>query len=188
MNAMMTRREMLQSLGLLAAGAIAGCTPIRMALHKYPGEFDRDGALAEQTLAAFVEAVVPGTTGEPRDLARVYFDDYYPFAPYRGFFAADLCRRAEERFGKSQFQTLGGAERARVIRDGLDADPITRQLYEGAIILAQVSQYAGIYNDAQGCALIGFGGENQGFPADVLTYPSAGNFLPAGITADGNHP
>jgi hypothetical protein len=186
MSATMTRREMLQSLGFLTAGALAGCTPVRIALHKYPDAFDRDPALTERVIAAFVAAVIPGVTGEARDLARIYGDGDYPFAPYRAYFAADLSKRAERRYGKTPFESLDLARRARVIRDGLDADAITRQLYGGAIYLAQISQYAGVYDDG-GCPLIGYAGANGGFPAEVLTYPNANRYLPAALTANGNY-
>jgi hypothetical protein len=186
-NATMTRREMLQRLGLMAVGAAAGCTPVRIALHKYPGEFDRDADLTERTLASFVDAAVPGATGDVRARARVYADEYYPFAPYRGFFAADLCRRSMARYGEPRFDALSLEKRSRVIRDGLEADGVTQRLYSGAIFLAQISQYAGIYDDEGGSPLLGFGGSNTGFSDGEISYANPTRYLPAGLTADGNY-
>jgi hypothetical protein len=186
MESLMTRRELLKSLGLLMGGLAVGCTPVRIALHSYPDAFDHDPELVERTLSAFVHTVIPGIMGRPEDLARVYGDAYYPFAPYRGYFAADLCRRARERFGRPRFDLLSPAERNRVVRDGLGADGITKRLYGGAIFLAQIACFPGIYDDARGCPLIGFEGASTGHDTDELSYPTPERYLPAALTADGN--
>lgn len=186
MEASVTRRELLKSLGLVMGGLAVGCTPVRIALHSYPDAFDQDPGLVEQTLSAFIHTVIPGIAGSPAQLTHVYADDYYPFAPYRGYFASDLCRRAERRYGQMRFDALSPAERHRVIRDGLEADGITKRLYTGAIFLAQIACYASIYDDDRGCALIGFEGANTGYDSAEIGYASPGRYLPAACTPDGN--
>lgn len=186
MESSITRRELLKSLGLLMGGLAVGCTPVRIALHSYPDAFDHNPELVERTLSAFVHTVIPGISGDPSRLTRVYADEYYPFAPYHRYFAADLCRRAEKRYGHGRFDALSRSERRRVIRDGLGADGVTKRLYAGAIFLGQIACFAGIYDDDRGCSLIGFEGANTGFDSTDFSYPGPERFLPAALTPDGN--
>jgi len=182
-----SRRQALRRMGLLAAAAaMAGCTPLRMALHAYPAAFD-DTACADSALASFVRTVLPGAEGSDRDLARAYHDKAYPFAPHAAYFASDLCRRARRLYANRTFAFLEEGERAMVIRDGLEGDGITRRLYRGAIFLAQVATLAGIYDDDRGCALIDFPGSNAGYLPEEYSYTNPGAFLPAGVTPDGNY-
>ena len=181
-----TRREALGQLGILVAGLAVGCTPLRIVLRDYPGDFTTDAALADRVLRAFVLTVVPGMPADDPNLARAYSDPYYPFAPYRAFFASDLCRRAEQRFHRADFDGLTAEQRTAVIQDGLAADATTRKLYTGAVFLAQVSCYGGIYDDAAGCSLIGFEGRYRFRGLDALTYPNPERFLAHALSGDGN--
>ncbi|NIP77966.1 MAG: hypothetical protein GWM90_01685, partial [Gemmatimonadetes bacterium] len=134
----LTRRAALARLGALACVALAGCTPLRILTGWYPEQFDEDHGLVDRVLRAFVDTVIPGTPMDDPDLARAFLDPELPFAGYASFFAADLCRRAESRWG-GQFDSLRRSHRVAVVRDGLGADAATRRLYDGAIFLAQMS-------------------------------------------------
>src|SRR5438094_414585 len=120
------------------------------------------------------------------DLVRALTDPDYPFAQFAAFFAADLTRRGERRFGEPAFERLTPDQRAAVIRDGLEADATTRKMYNGAVTLAQVAFYAGIYDAQRGCALIGFEGGYHWHPLSEITYPDPALFLAAALTPDGN--
>jgi len=182
----MSRREAVRWLGLGAAGiAVAACAPVQIALHHWPERFDADEELTDRVLRAFVDTVVPGAAGV--DPARVYADPFYGLAPYRSFLAVDLCRRAERLHGDGRFDRLPSEARTAVVRDGLHADGTTRRLYTGAAFVAQLSTYAGVYDDERGCPLIEFEGRYRPRPLDQVTYPSPGRFLAAGVTTDGNY-
>lgn len=182
----LTRREALWRLGAVLAGAAAaGCTPLRIALKAYPEDFTPDGDLVERTLRAFVLTIVPGAPADDPNLTRVFADRFHPFGPYRAFFASDLCRRAIERFG-APFDGLDPVRRTTVVQRGLQGDATTRRLYAGAILLAQIAVYAGIYDDTRGSPLIDFEGRQRFRGFDALTYPDPERFLAAAQTADGN--
>ncbi len=181
------RRQALRQLALIAVGCTAACTPLRVLVSAYPQAYDDDDALVERVLRAFVTAVVPGARPDDPDLVRAHLDPAYPFAQYAAFFAADLSRRAERAFGGRPFERLELPQRTAVIADGLTADGTTRKLYNGAVVLAQIAFYAGIYDDRKGCPLIGFeGGYHWHSPTDI-TYPDAARFLSHARTADGNY-
>ena len=181
------RRQALRRLGLLAAGVSAGCTPLRVLVCAYPQAFDDDGALIDGVLRAFVTAVIPGAPAADPDLVRAHTDPAYPFAQYAAFFAADLSRRAARRFGGPAFESLAAADRAAVIAEGLAADGATRKLYGGAITLAQIAFYAGIYDPRRGCPAIGFEGGCHWHPLSDITYPDPERFLAFARTGDGNY-
>src|SRR5216684_3523358 len=111
----------------------------------------------------------------------------YPFAQYAGFFTADLSRRAGRAFGGRPFERLELAERTAVIAEGLAADATTRKLYNGAVVLAQIAFYAGIYGDRKGCPSIGFEGGYHWHSLTDITHPDAERFLSHARTADGNY-
>ena len=186
LGAPVTRRQLLRRAGVLAVGLASGCTPLRLAFHANPEPFRGEGGVTDRVLAAFVRTVAPRAGGSNEELARVFADPAYPFVSYRAFFAADLCRRAEGRFGTKGFDSLPEDSRARVIEDGLKDDAIARRLYSGAIFLAQVAVYSGIYDDARGARAINFDGANHGFPPETLTHPVPGWYLPAASSVDGN--
>ena len=100
------RRQALRQLGLIAAGLAAACTPVRVLVSAYPQAFDDDDELVDRVLRAFVTAVIPGAPADDPDLVRAYTDPAYPFAQYVGFFAADLSRRAAQRFAGRPFERL----------------------------------------------------------------------------------
>ena len=180
-----SRRDVLRTLGLITAGvAVSACTPLRILTRAYPDAFKHDRDKVERVLRAFVITVIPGAPADSRDLVRAYFDRDYPFARYAAFFASDLCRRASERFGHDRFWEFDGRQRTQVISDGLVADGTTRKLYGGAVFLAQVSFYGGIYDDDTGCPLIDFPGRYRG---DAVSYDDAQRFLPGALTHTGNY-
>lgn len=183
-----SRRDAVARLGLIAAAAAAGCTPLRIALRGYPESFETDPERVDRTLRAFVTAVIPGAPEDDPDLVRAFYDEELSaLARYRNFLAADLSERAARRYGESRFHRLGLAERTRVIRDGLAADATTRRLYEGAIFLSQVACYSGIYDDEKGCPLIEFEGRFRPRPLAQLTYADPESYLAPPLTADGNY-
>ncbi len=183
----LSRRVALRRLGIAAAAAaLQGCTPLRLALGLYPEQDDR---VADRVLRAFVEAVIPGAPPAEPNLTRIFFDPYYPFARYRSWLVWDLDRRARALSGGTPYPDLGLERRTGVVEDAVaNGDDTTARLYQGAIFLAQVAFYAGIYDDEQGCPLIDFQGASGLLPLEAQTYPDPGRFLPAPATADGNPP
>ena len=163
---------------------MSACTPLRIITRAYPDDFKHGSDKVERVLRAFVVTVIPGAPANSRDLVRAYVDRAYPFAPYAAFFASDLCDRACERFGHGRFWELELRQRTQVISDGLAADATTRKLYGGAIFLAQVSFYSGIYDDDTGCPLIDFSGRYRG---DAVSYDDPQRFLPDALTRSGNY-
>lgn len=186
-SARLSRRSALKWLGVFAAGFAVGCTPLRIVFHAYPRQFDEDSLLVDRVLRAFVAAVIPGAPIDAPDLVRIYYDEFYPFASYRSFFVADLCRRALGRYGTDRFETLSSAQRTRVIKDGVTADATSRRLYDGAILLAQISFYPNIYDDGEGCPLIEFEGRYRVRPREELSHPHSPAYLAAALTRDGNY-
>lgn len=181
----MTRRRAVSVLAALAGGALVGCTPLRLALRSYPARFERDPVVKDRVLRAFVDAVVPGCRPDDPDLARALVDPELPFARYAAFLAADLCRLAESRHGAT-FPELTRSQRVAVVREGLRGDATARRLYDGAIFLAQLSCFAGIYDDERGCPLIEFEGTYRVRPRSELTYRSPERFLARPVTRSGN--
>lgn len=182
----MTRRQALAAFGVLGVGALVGCTPLKVGLRIYPEEFNSQPDLADSVLRSFVETVIPGASSRDETLVQVYYDEYYPFANYRNYFCADLCKRAQKKYGENRFDRLSPEQRTHVVQDGLNADRITARLYNGAIFLAQISFYAGIYDDKAGCRLIGYEGRNWGVPLEDQTYPNPEQYLASPMTANGN--
>src|SRR2546428_5219266 len=94
----LTRRQLLQHLGLITAGLAVACTPLKVLTSAYPQAFDDDAELTDGVLRAFALTVIPSAPAGDPDLTRAFTDPDLPFAPYAGFFASDLARRAGERF------------------------------------------------------------------------------------------
>lgn len=182
----LSRRAALRQLGVVVAGVAAACTPLRVVLHDYPRDFETDPALLDRVLRAFATTVIPEADPTAPTLVRAFSDPALPFAAYRAFFASDLSRRAVDRFGEP-FERLGLDRRTAVVSDGLSGDATTKKLYTGAIFLTQASYYAGIYDDAAGCPLIGFEGAYRFRGLDAFTYPDPDRFLAATATRDGNY-
>ena len=186
----LSRREAVARLGLLSAGFLAaGCTPLRLVLEANPEGFEADAGLVDRTLRAFVTAVVPGIPEDAPDLTRAFYDEGLSEMPgHRAYLASDLCRRSARLYGVRRFADLGPEPRTRVIQDGLQADGIIRDLYEGAIFLTQVAVYASIYDDARGCPLLEWDG--QFVPPrslSELSYPDPEGYLASPMTAEGNY-
>lgn len=181
-----TRRAALAGIAVSAGtAALAACTPLRILAGWYPEEFDRRPELTDRVLRAFVDTVIPGVPPDDANLARVFVDPYLPFADHAAFFAADLCRRSEASFGV-RFHELDRSQRTAVVQEALQSDGTTRRLYDGAIYLAQIATYAGIYDDIAGCPLIEFEGRYRIRPLAELTFPNHDEFLPPPTTASGN--
>jgi len=185
MQDLISRRQLLHQVGVIAAGLAAACTPVRVLVNAYPEMFDDDPALVDRVLGAFATTVIPGAPADDPELTGAFTDADYPFAPFAAFFAADLDRRARARFGSS-FERLRPAARAAIVTEGLEADATSRRLYSGAIALAQIAFYAGIYDARKGCPLIGFEGGYHWHPLAEITHPDPTRFLAEALTPDGN--
>lgn len=159
---------------------------LRMLFNLYPARFRKDPALRERTLRAFVVTIIPGASIDEPNLVRMYSDTDYPFHPYTGYIVFDLNRRSRTLFRNELFDTLARAQREVVIEDALAGDATTARLYRGAMLMAQVSFFAGIYDPDRGCPLINFPGTNNGYPLSATTYPDAERYLGQATTPDGN--
>lgn len=182
------RREVLRALGLFGAASLVGaCTPARIVMGWYPGEFKRDDRLVRRTLAGMADAIVPGSGLPEAELARPFFDERFPLHEFRGYLASDLAARSRDRFGDERFETLDRDDRVQVIDGGLSAGGTTRRLYEGAIFLTQLAFYAGIYEATGGCPQIDFDGAYHPVPPADLTYHDPARFLAREAGTNGNH-
>ncbi len=183
-------RELKKSgTGVRAAGfsPTAIISALRMLLALYPGRFRADLRLRERDLRAFVVTIIPGADQDEPNLIRMYSDTYYPFYPYTGYLLFDLARRSRALFETERFGELDDDRRTVVIEHALSSDDTTARLYRGAILMAQVSFYAGIYHPERGCPLIDFPGTNRGYSRDEIGYPEPDRYLGIGMTVDG-HP
>lgn len=187
MSRKISRLDFLKQISLLMGFVAVGCSPVRILLKSYPKKFDADAELVDRILRAFVLTVVPGAEARDPNLTRIYKDEFYPFHSYCGFFASDLSSRGENLFGEHRFDRLSLEQRTRVIEDALEADATVVRLYRGAIFMAQVSVFAGIYDDDKGCSLIDFHGSNSGFTTDEMCYPDCSPLLAHETTSDGNY-
>jgi hypothetical protein len=161
---------------------------VRMLLDLYPRRFQTDADLRQRLLKAFVLTVIPGADPASPNLIRMYHDTDYPFHPYSGYLVNDLAHRSMRLFGDEAFDLLDLPRRTSVVEDALASDDTTSRLYRGAVLMAQVSYFAGIYDPDRGCPLIDFPGRNRGFGAKELTYPDGAKYLGAELTTDGNPP
>ncbi len=161
---------------------------VRMLLYLYPAKFRRDTVLQEHTLRAFVVTVIPGAEREDPDLVRMYYDTDYPFYPYTGYLVFDIETRTARRHPGTSFGELPPGERTAILSEALASDDTTSRLFKGAMLMAQVSYFAGIYDPGKGCPLIEFPGRNAGFTPEEISLPDAGDYLGEPATADGNPP
>ena len=186
-----SRREVIRRLAVvgtgLSIGLAAGCTPIKIGLGVYPSSYDTNLEIGEQVLRAFVTTVIPGIPATTPNLIRVFMDEDYPLAPYRGYLIADLCKRADKLFDMKLFNWLDAEQRTQVIQNALSSHKVHRQLYEGAIFLTQISCYAGIYDAEGGCEFIDFPGANSLLKPSQQTYPDPERYFAHRLTADGNY-
>ena len=166
----------------------SGFSAIQMLLRIYPKRFREDGSLSDRVLRAFVTTLIPGAPLDDPNLIRMYLDSYYPFCPYPGFLVYDLARRSRKLHGVEQFEKLSQRQRTAVVQDALGGDETINRLYKGAILMAQVSFYGGIYDPEKGCPLIEFPGRNNGYSPGEMFYPDAEGYLAVELTGDGNPP
>ncbi|HXX63848.1 MAG TPA: hypothetical protein VEO56_08630 [Bacteroidota bacterium] len=171
---------------MILPGAVISA--FRMIFKLYPRRYSTDRTLADQVLRAFVLTVIPGADHDDPDLVRMYFDRDYPFYPYTAFLVFDLVRRSKRICAGSTFAELGREERTLVIEKALAANDTVARLYRGAMLMAQVSYYAGIYDPEKGCPLIDFPGMNAGFSRQEISYPNPAQYLPHQMSLDGNPP
>lgn len=188
-----SRREAVRRLAVvgtgLSIGLAAGCTPVKIGLGLHASSFDTNPEIGDRVLKAFVSTVIPGVDEKSPNLIRVFEDDYYPLARFRGALIADLCERADRLFDMKLFSWLDAEQRTEVVQNALSSQSVTRQLYEGAIFLTQISCYAGIYDEKGGCELIDFPGAYMYKPLSPAdrTYPSPERYLARSLTTDGNY-
>jgi hypothetical protein len=171
----------------LSFGLSTGCTPLKIGLGMHPRRFDTDMDLRDRVLRAFVTTVIPGAPADAPNLVRVFEDENYPLARFCGSLVSDLCERGDRLFNNPLFSSLTAEQRTEVIQNALGAQSAMRQLYEGAIFLSQISCYAGIYDDAGGCELIGFRGSAGFVPFADQTYPDPERYLARSLTVNGNY-
>ena len=185
-----SRREAMRHMAIIASGLTvglsAGCTPLKIGLGVYPRRFDTDRVIRDRVLRAFATTVIPGVPADAPNLVRVFEDEDYPLAQYCGYLVSDLCERANRLFDVRLFSGLTDEQRTEVVQNALNAHSTTRQVYEGAIFLAQISCYAGIYDAAGGCDLIDFPGAGV-VPLADQTYPDPERYLARSLTVDGNY-
>ena len=158
---------------------------VRMLLSLYPSKYRRDTDFQDRVLRAFVVTVIPGADPAEPDIVRMYHDTHYPFFPYTGYLVYALERRGNPEGG---FAALTPDERTRAVQRALAGDDTTSRLFKGAILMAQVSYFAGIYHPERGCPLIDFPGKNAGFTPEELSLPDAAAYVGDGTTVDGNPP
>ncbi len=172
--------------GKLNLTPAAAFTGVRMILGWFPSFYRSNRTIQDAVLGAFVLTVIPGADPEEANLVRMYHDGDYPFAPFSGFLVFDIVRRAEKLHGSKAFQLQSLAQRTAVIQDALAANDTVSRLYKGAMLMAQVSYFAGIYDPAKGCAMIDFPGANSGFSLAESSYPFAKQCFDSEMTNDGN--
>jgi hypothetical protein len=174
-----SRRQALGVIAAAASGLLGACAPVARFTVPAPRIPETD-----RVLQAFVATVVPGS-GDSPNLVRAFSDPFYAFSPWRSWFASDLCRRAA-RAGAPRFDRLGERERIRIVSSGLTGDPVTRRVYTGAVFLAQVSVYVGLYEESGASPLLGFQGKHQFRGLAEVTYECPERFLACALTRDGN--
>ncbi len=180
----LTRRDLFARFGAVALGmATAGCAPRALGRALYPESIALDDDTILRMLVAVVAVVIP----EPDaalPVARRFADPALRFADFRGPLAADLMRRAAQRAGTDRFDRLPVAQRRAIVQDGLDGGAVSARLYGGAVFLARIVFFCGLWNERGACDYIGYRGAFTG-DAD-LSWPEPERFLPAPTTADGN--
>jgi len=161
-------------------------TGARMILGLYPRRFKTDARMQDRILRAFVITVIPGAPNGHPHLVRIFHDSFYPFYPYTPYLVYDLQRRTMATFGTSDFDQLDQQQRTTVLEEALADDNTTARLVKGAILMVQVSFFAGIYDPEEGCPLIDFHGRKERWLSPEHSYPSPGLYIPEPATADGN--
>lgn len=180
-----SRRRVVSLLAVACAGLGSGaCLPLARVTSRSRLSLAAHPATEDKVLRAFVDAVVPGLDARTMDspyLSRPFVDPDLPFHPFHLDLTTNLCERSLAMVDNWSFYRLDAKERRSVIRAGLEAGGLTTRLYEAAIFIAQVSAYAGIYDDDAGCPLIDFEGAAQRLDWAEMSYPHVpGLFASAG--------
>lgn len=158
---------------------------IQMSLKIFPHEYFKNDKLKEKILRAFVTTIIPGADEKDENLIKMYNDKYYPFNIYCSYFVFDLNRRSQKLFNNKDFFELSLWEKTKVVQNALSGKELSRRLYKGAILMAQVSYYGAVYNEDSGCPLINFPGNNEGYTKEEVTYSFAGYYFDNELSIDG---
>jgi hypothetical protein len=186
----MTRISRRQFIGygtVLAGASLAGCAPLQILFNLYPEKYDVDKKFTGNILRLFAESIIPGMLAKEGECTNILCDPYYSFDRYSGFFAFDLCRRSRDLFKIAHFNHLNESQRELVIKDGLNSSSLISKLYGAAIFMTQVSFYSNIYDDEQGCELIGFEGGYFIPDEEEISYKAEKYYSMFEITSDGNY-
>jgi len=136
-------------------------------INAYPQVFDDDPALVDRVLRAFVTTVIRPRPPRRR-LTRAFTDPIIPLL-HTPVLCGDLARRGQGATARPSSASLRKPGRRRGRRPA--ADETSRKLYSGAIALAQIAFYAGIYDAARAARIIGFEGADHWHPLADITYP-----------------
>jgi len=182
-----SRRAAVGRLGAIALGVTAtGCAPqLIVGRALYPESISLDPDTVTRMLAAFVAVVIPEPAAAGAVVHR-FADPVLRFTDYRSALAADLMRRAQQCADTDRFDRLPAAQRAAIVQEGLDGGAVSAKLYGGAVFLARIVFYCGLWNERGACDFIGFEGAYAFSGYEAVTWPEPERFLPVAITADGN--
>jgi hypothetical protein len=184
-SAGISRRETLRRIGAaMLTMAATGCGRTFVARALYPEADALSGPEVDRVLQAFALTVVPGAE-DPAAIARAFADPTLKLAPYRRVLVAELNRHAQGQRAAS-FDRLDETQRTALVQAGLASGGISGRVLNGAVFLAQVVYYGGLWNSASACPRIGFDGPYVDAGPASLSYPDAASYLPASLTTDGN--
>ena len=183
----LTRRTFLGAMSLLIGSTLAGCSTLKILVGDYPARFDTDAELRERMLAMFVCTVIPDARPDEPHLTRIFDDDFYRFRKYCGYFLSDLAAATRDLHGHEDFHRLDLADRTAVVDRNVKQGGPAGRLAASAVFMAELSYYAGIYDDDRGCPLIDFPGANGGYRPNTMTLAEVESHLAVPMTADG-HP
>ena len=173
---MYNRRQALTAIATLAL--TSACTPIKILLsNREPVEKECD-----RTLIAFSEVIIPGNQSESPGLTDIYYDPYYPFAPYIKIFTEALDKASVKKFNSERFSELSRERKEIIVEEILSKRGIIAQLSFAALFMAQLSVYTGRCNSAENCELIDFECKDS----ETESYPDLANYIDNPITEDGN--
>lgn len=174
----MKRREFLETMGTWSAGVLLsavglhvgraqadGFDPGPYARPAVPGACLQPGTAAEETLAALVDAVVPGKDTDPDGAPgaldgcalNLLLDEYYPFKQYLSLIVTLVDGASGQEYGKT-FLEADYEQRLKVLVDVQEMLPVLRLAYRAI----RSAFYGGAYN--------GLGLEYLGYPGGNLGY------------------
>lgn len=168
-----------QALTTIASVALTtACTPLKVLFaNKEPV-----GKVYDPTLKAFMEAIIPGVLTESTGLTDIYYDPYFPFAPYLEIFTDALDKASAKKFNAEKFSELSVERRIDIVADKLSDGGIARQFSLAALFLAQLSIYTGLYNSEGICELLDF----KCTDSETESYTDIVKYTGEPITPDGN--